>query len=76
MRMSTLSLAAKALSFSAAIQQRFGRHERSIQLSTDELVELPGDTPFSLCPVSRSTDLFDIRYLELTQQPVYMGVIA
>ncbi|KAM0715194.1 hypothetical protein Q7P37_009659 [Cladosporium fusiforme] len=36
---------------------------------------LPGGTPFSLCPASNPTDLFAIKSLELTKQPVYIDDI-
>lgn len=72
MRIPRLSDAAKALSLSSAVQQRLGGKGHSTSVSTEGLVELPGGTPFSLCPVSRPTDLFDIKYVELSKQPVYM----
>ncbi|KAI0191646.1 hypothetical protein F4808DRAFT_443680 [Astrocystis sublimbata] len=34
--------------------------------------ELPGGSPFSLCDVSRPTDLFQIDSIEVTKQPVYI----
>ncbi|TGJ88662.1 hypothetical protein E0Z10_g9 [Xylaria hypoxylon] len=34
--------------------------------------DLPGGSPFSLCDVSRPTDLFNIRSIELTRQPVHI----
>lgn len=73
MRMPTLSDAAEAFSLSSAVQQRLTGNFLS-EPPTGQLVELPGDAPFSLCPVSRSTDLFEIKYVELTKQPVYMCV--
>ncbi|KAI8631673.1 hypothetical protein F5Y19DRAFT_493544 [Xylariaceae sp. FL1651] len=33
--------------------------------------DIPGGIPFSLCEISRSTDFFNIRSVELTKQPVY-----
>lgn len=66
MRTPMLVDATRALSVSSAIQQRLGG-----QLSFHDL---PGGTPFSLCPVSSSTDLFDTTSIELTKQPVYLCV--
>ncbi|KAH9904473.1 hypothetical protein F4778DRAFT_732605 [Xylariomycetidae sp. FL2044] len=34
--------------------------------------ELPGGSPFSLCEVSRPTDLFNITSVEITKRPVYI----
>ena len=76
MRIPTFSNAAKALLFSSTILQNPEGRATSTQLSTERLVELPDGTPFSLCPVSRPTDLFDIKYVELSKQPVFLCVVA
>ncbi|OQO14035.1 hypothetical protein B0A48_00911 [Cryoendolithus antarcticus] len=34
--------------------------------------ELPGGTPLRLCPRSRSTDLYQIKSIEITKQPLYI----
>ena len=74
MRMPTISDAAKALSFSSTLQQRLRGRTNPTQSSDERLVELPGGSPFSLCPLSRPTDLFDIKAVELSKQPIYMYV--
>jgi hypothetical protein len=65
--------AVKALSWSPFLQKILG-NEASVSNSFGA-TELPGGSPFSLCEVSRPTDLFEITSVELTQQPVYMCVI-
>jgi len=63
-----------ALSLSSSLWQQVltGNPDGSSAAAINELEPIPGGSPFSLCPVTSSTDLFDITYLELNPQPVYM----
>lgn len=67
--------AARALSISPGFQRPLS-NERQGEVSEKSLAlkDLPGGTPMSLCPASKSTDLFNITSVEVTKQPIYMYV--
>lgn len=50
----------------------FGVPDGSV--ARNELKELPGGSPLSLCPISSSTDLFQIDTIVVDRMPVHMSV--
>ena len=72
MRFPFVENAVRALSLSSEVQKPIGSilNDGSLHLKA----ELPGDSPFSLCEVSRPTDLFEIKSVQLSKQPIYMCV--
>lgn len=74
MRLLLLADAVTALSFSPRLQKFLGGgHDNDASTSRlAERPELPGGTPMSLCRESGPTDLFNVTWVELTKQPLYM----
>lgn len=64
----------ESLRFFSSTQQTLGGLDAA--LDVPQRLELPGGTPFSLCPASRPSDLLRISSVELTPQPLYMCVAS
>ena len=69
MRFPTLTDAASVLSLLPATQKALNAASAP---APPPSLEIPGDSPFSLCPASRPTDLFQIKSLIMSKQPVFM----
>ncbi|KAI1758496.1 hypothetical protein GGR53DRAFT_524621 [Hypoxylon sp. FL1150] len=72
MRIPTWEDFTSVLSFSPVLQRPLGNGLKLPDTPLPSQSEIPGGSPFSLCEVSRPTDLFDIASVELDGQPVYI----